>query len=128
MIFTSGPVDRGSLLTWNLAERMGKPVIHVNVTDLTDGAASDRLREWLLRHGIRVLNVAGNRESRVPGLQARVAAILRDTLMSAIPRELHAAEETLPMAAEAAAEYGPEASPTRTTSQRPRPRGKRPEP
>lgn len=37
-----------------------------------------QLRATLTRHGIRVLNVAGNRERSFPGIGARVEALLRE--------------------------------------------------
>jgi len=45
-----------------------------------DHAAVASIREWLLRHRIVTLNVAGNRESVNPGIHARVVAVLLEAL------------------------------------------------
>lgn len=37
---------------------------------------SDQLRAWIVREQIRVLNVAGNRESTRPGIEREVTAVL----------------------------------------------------
>jgi hypothetical protein len=68
-LLVGNPSSRGSKLTLKLAKQAGKPV-YLLVTepkrDLTRHV--EPFRKWLLQHGVRVLNVAGNRESVAPGL------------------------------------------------------------
>lgn len=63
------PSSRGSRLTARLAHNLNKP-LYILVTepnrDLTRHI--EPFRAWLEEHRIRVLNVAGNRESVAPGL------------------------------------------------------------
>ncbi len=70
--------ESGSVLTANLARKMFKPCLHVEIWP--DGhfhsVGGDRLRTWLDGHSIQILNVAGPRESREPGLQAATCAAL----------------------------------------------------
>jgi len=75
-ILHHGKVDRGTALTERLARRQHRPVI---ILDVREAKPRD-LADWIEKEKIRRLNVAGPRESRVPGLQAAVAAFLRETL------------------------------------------------
>lgn len=61
------PHNSGSLLTASFARRLGKPCLHVELP--WGNVGSLRILEWLERHLIRTLNVAGPRESREPGIQ-----------------------------------------------------------
>lgn len=82
VIFTRGALTGGSLLTAKTAGAAGKPMLHIDLDRLGDTVASDRLRQWITQRGVRVLNVAGSRESRVPGINDAVrrclSAALRD--------------------------------------------------
>lgn len=64
LVLTSAPPDGGTALTLDLAERIGRPRLAVDPRDLS---ALAEVREWLARHRVRTLNVAGPRESRAPG-------------------------------------------------------------
>jgi hypothetical protein len=65
----------GSLLTRQLAEQFGKPVLHLS--RIRDGRwAAARLRAFLRRYRVRVLNVAGPRGSQEPGVGRFVTATL----------------------------------------------------
>ncbi|MDD4932970.1 MAG: putative molybdenum carrier protein [Methylacidiphilaceae bacterium] len=77
-IFTVGPtLIGGSRLTSEEATRLRKPWIHL------DGAtrcAAEKLRAFLEEHRIRVLNVAGSRGSREPGVSRLVWLVLEEAL------------------------------------------------
>lgn len=77
LIVSLGPPDRGTALTLALARRMGRPSF---VVDLGPPHPAVGAREWIEREGIRVLNVAGPRESRAPGIYLASARLLRDLL------------------------------------------------
>ena len=68
----------GSALTMKIIRELGKPVFHIPFP--APGATPELLvaefREWLTRHKIRILNVAGNRESQNPGLQEHTKQFL----------------------------------------------------
>lgn len=80
LIMSFGPLphDSGSMLTANIARKLRKPLLAVNVFE--SGYHSEfllnRVRIWIQTHRIEVLNVAGPRESREPGIQAAVRAAL----------------------------------------------------
>ena len=79
LVLTEGEPSGRTLLTVREAERQGRP--HA-VVDLTDAArltgALARMRGLLA--GVRVLNMAGPRESGHPGVYAKAKAFLRRLL------------------------------------------------
>lgn len=62
----------GGKLTIGAARRMAKPLL-INPT-------AGELRTWIIENRIRVLNVAGDRETNSPGIRARVEEILVQAL------------------------------------------------
>lgn len=69
--------DRGSALTLELADQHGKPWIQFEVAELYNPVtAAAELRDWLMEHNIRVLNVAGNRGSKNPALESLVQTVI----------------------------------------------------
>ncbi len=87
----AGPASR---LTINEAQAMYKPVMLAELAGMLSGAPETRaaherltvrdIQKWCRQHDVKTLNVAGSRESKVPGLQRAV----RDILVRAIGREL----------------------------------------
>jgi hypothetical protein len=77
LILNLGTLDGGTALTVKLARQMGKPCLMVA---LEDGIEPTAFQEWLDAHPIAVLNVAGPRESKRPGVYAAACRIL-DTLL-----------------------------------------------
>lgn len=63
-----GEITGGSFLTESLCVGNKKPKV-VNPTP-------QHLRDWIYQHRIVVLNVAGNRESKTPGIEERVYQVL----------------------------------------------------
>lgn len=80
LVLSLGPLrfDSGSMLTCQIARRVGKPHLHaiIPVDGGLDSFLLDHLRGWLVAKEIRVLNVAGPRESREPGVQNAVRIAL----------------------------------------------------
>ena len=62
----------GSLGTLEIARRLGKPCLHLHPGNLKPSA----IREFIAQHAIRVLNVAGPRESNQPGIGEYVREVL----------------------------------------------------
>lgn len=74
LVLTRGDLTGGTRLTVILALRYGRPVLVVDLAAVRDPALiAERILCWVRLHGIRVLNVAGPRESSCPGIyhQAR---------------------------------------------------------
>jgi hypothetical protein len=79
LILVAGRLDRGTSLTRSLAERYKKPL---RVVDLNFSSIIAEVRAWADDSGIHVLNVAGPRESSMPGVTAQATDFLRELLSS----------------------------------------------
>lgn len=77
LILHRGPVQGGTRLTQRLARRHGRPHLLV---DLQTPPEPTVVREWLAAHQVKVLNVAGPRESQSPGIAAQATAYLQSLL------------------------------------------------
>lgn len=78
LVFTQGKPTGGTALTIRLAHQHKKPVLVVTLDGLHDPQTlAGHIRRWGETHGIRVLNVAGPRESENPGMQSAVEAVMR---------------------------------------------------
>jgi hypothetical protein len=64
-------------LTCQLAQRFGKPLL---IVDLSQDPQASQVRDWIRDHAVRVLNVAGPRESSAPGIALEAQAFLTDVL------------------------------------------------
>lgn len=80
IVFTMGPSTPGSRLTLRLAYEATKPVQHYDLR-LGEDMISAELRLFLAAREhqgepVRVLNIAGSRESKAPGIQSMVRRVL----------------------------------------------------
>ncbi len=73
LVLTRGMISGGTALTINLANRNRRPLLVLNLAEEHDYAA---LRQWLMQHQIRILNVAGPRESSEPNITAEAEQFL----------------------------------------------------
>lgn len=74
LVLTWGPVTGGTALTVKLAGKHRKPCL---VVDLSHGSDPREVRDWLKAHEIKTLNVAGPRESKVPGIHGKAVEFLK---------------------------------------------------
>ena len=78
LIVNRGRLDGGTLATARLAlGRHRKPLFMI---ELGRRVPRERFRAWLRRHRVRVLNVAGPRESKRPGIHRQAGKLLKDLL------------------------------------------------
>jgi len=77
LVLTEGEPSGGTAVTVHFARRHRKPCL---VIDLGEDAGTEARGRWIAEHGIGVLNVAGTRESKCPGIYRRAAAFLREAL------------------------------------------------
>lgn len=80
LIFTVGKPTGGSKLTFSLCEELTKPHLHVDLEFPDPSMAVEQIVDFIDVYGLKTLNVAGSRESKVPGIQAAVAHIMWDVL------------------------------------------------
>ena len=83
VIFTYGKPDGGSRLTIDFAKKHGKPCLAVDATRSHDEIVA-RVVRWIRRRlpDGAVLNVAGSRRSKAPGIHMAVKRAMRDVLAS----------------------------------------------
>lgn len=77
LIITRGAPAGGTAYTIEMARRWNRPY---HVSDLDRHARPSAARAWAWRRRIRVLNVAGPRASKCPGIAEDAAAFLRTVL------------------------------------------------
>jgi hypothetical protein len=76
LIVNLGELEGGSLETLRIAEQRGKPVRVVQLHSPYGDELIADLRAWLLDNAIRILNIAGPRESKRPGIYAATFQLL----------------------------------------------------
>jgi hypothetical protein len=75
LILNMGKLTGGTKLTAEYARKHSKPLLIIPI----DGQPSaESVITWISENNLRILNVAGPRESKCPGLQARSIAFLRE--------------------------------------------------
>ena len=77
LVLTRGEPRGGTALTVDIATELGRPAL---VLDLARASDAEAARDWLRREEIRVLNVAGPRESGAPGIYQAALSFLRAAL------------------------------------------------
>ncbi|MGH7586810.1 MAG: putative molybdenum carrier protein [Gemmatimonadales bacterium] len=82
LVLSHGPLAGGSLLAFEEATASGKPVLHLDLDDVSRDAAAELLRGWLVEVRPGTLNVAGPRASEDPAIAAATGALLRSALAS----------------------------------------------
>lgn len=74
----------GTICTLKAIMKYEKPRVEVSVTDdceiLDIESSVDLVRQWIMEDQIKILNVAGNRESKCPGIQNLVKEYLLQVL------------------------------------------------
>lgn len=68
VVITRGPAAGGSLLTLEVAARLGRPALHLDLSRLDEASAGSALRAWLLLTRCAILNIAGSRASQDNGI------------------------------------------------------------
>ncbi|MFC7459174.1 putative molybdenum carrier protein [Hydrogenophaga defluvii] len=76
LIFNTGVLDGGTLQTARFAQTLGRPHLVAQLDELALEGFVRRIRVWLTEGQFGVLNVAGPREEKRPGVYACVAAQL----------------------------------------------------
>jgi hypothetical protein len=80
LLVSRGALIGGSALTARLASAHHKPCLCLDLNAMERAEAIERVRAWLGRHRVVVLNVAGPRESQCPGIAADVCSLLVEAL------------------------------------------------
>ena len=88
LILATFPPTGGTAYTLYLIEQYGRPFTAVDLDAVADDgeapvAEAERVAAWLVSEGVDVLNVAGPRESKQPGVTRLAAGLLRRILTAA---------------------------------------------
>jgi len=73
LIIFNHKFDSGTKLTYELCMKYHKPILQIN---LNDNIKSDKISQWICDHHIKILNIAGPRESNSPGIYNKTLNIL----------------------------------------------------
>jgi hypothetical protein len=76
LIISHGKLHGGSRHTLDVAHRLGRPVLHLDLDRLDADAAVATAAEWVAAHSIRCLNVAGPRASGDARIYAATFAVV----------------------------------------------------
>jgi len=77
LVLTHGAPTEGTAYTIEVTRKLGKPCL---VLDLTEAPSESAVKAWAGEHTVRVLNVAGPRESKCPGIYKQASLFLRAIL------------------------------------------------
>lgn len=80
LILSRGSLTGGSELTRQLARRFQRPCLHVDLARTGALRAARRILDWIRRHEVRVLNVAGPRASKDPQIYDLASGLLEAVL------------------------------------------------
>ncbi len=82
LVLAYGALEGGTKLTADLAHKYDRPVLIINALSFSGNDAA-RFWSWIQKHNIRILNVAGPRESSRPGvIYNRARYVLKQLLES----------------------------------------------
>ena len=76
LIITSGSADRGTSLTRELAAGHKKPFMIIDLRTSDPFKSVEEILSWLRSNSMEVLNVAGPRESKSPGIYEKALGLL----------------------------------------------------
>lgn len=90
LIISHGSLKGGAHLTFDLAAKQGRPCLHIDLTKTNSYRAAELIVQWLGRHEIETLNVAGPRASQDPEIYGATKSILTSVF------HLHTIETQMP--------------------------------
>ena len=76
VIFTVGEATGGSALTIKYCEENTRPYLHVDMGALDESESVEAICDWIDVYSLHVINVAGSRESKEPGIQEAVCKVI----------------------------------------------------
>lgn len=77
-VLVEGPADAGTRHTLRVARDLGRPVLTIDLGDPVQRTDVGAVARWLDDNRVRVLNIAGPRESNAPGIYRAALSYLQD--------------------------------------------------
>ena len=93
LIVSHGELAGGSDFTRQMAEKHGKPWMHVDASKISLEAAVELIKAWLSGSQVKILNVAGPRASKDPKIYETTEKLLTRLIQSLSPKSLEEAVE-----------------------------------
>ncbi len=81
IIFTIGKPTGGTAVTVKFAKKHNKPYLLLDLKDKSDKEVVKQIKAWLHKNRPDILNIAGPRESKSPGIYEMVTTILKEALI-----------------------------------------------
>ena len=75
-ILIADKLETGSKFTWDLCLHYEKPCFHIRVMDLNNERRKLEVFNWMCLYDPRIVNVAGRRESKCPGIETAAIPFL----------------------------------------------------
>jgi len=80
LLFYRGNISGGTRLTEQLTGWIRRPCLLIDLKNISEAAAAERIRRWLKKTRPKILNIAGSRESGSPGIYKKTYRILLSSL------------------------------------------------
>lgn len=81
VIITHGKLTGGSALTKKLAKKHERPYLHIDLNKTPAFIAASEINNWVIKHGIEILNVAGSRASKDPQIYEDTRYIVEGAIL-----------------------------------------------
>jgi hypothetical protein len=98
LIVSHGPLTGGSAFTEQMAEKHGRPCLHIDLNKTKKLQAAQNIESWITEHNIKILNVAGSRASKDPKIYQATKSILKTVFHLSVTEE-SSIQKALPMSA-----------------------------
>jgi hypothetical protein len=76
LIISRGPLTGGSEYTREMAVKHKRPWLHIDLSQMAAFQAASAINQWVLQNEIEILNVAGPRASKDPGIYPEALNII----------------------------------------------------
>jgi hypothetical protein len=80
LLFSVGKISGGTASTLRMAQQNHKPYLHTDIGSVPEEKVIREIQSWLARVKPTVLNIAGSRESKAPGIYSTVLRVLTEAL------------------------------------------------
>ena len=81
VIITHGKLTGGSALTKKLAKKHKRPYLNIDLNKTPAFIAASEINNWVIKHGIEILNVAGPRASKDPKIYEDTTYIIQGVIL-----------------------------------------------
>jgi hypothetical protein len=95
LIISHGELTGGSDFIRQMAEKHGKPLMHVDASKVSSDAAVELIKAWISGSQVKVLNVAGPRASKDPKIYGTTEKLLTKVIQSFFPKTVDEAVKIL---------------------------------